>query len=72
MSLIQVYDKQSTWTHYHHITHTGIHFIPSKNQINVTLKIFFSDDISLRNIDTRPLLLFRQIKMAPQFLFNVK
>lgn len=33
---------------------------------------FFSDDISLRNIDTRPLLLFRQIKMAPQFLFNVK
>lgn len=39
-------DKQSTWTHYHHITH--IHFIPSKNQIKyVTLKGCFSDDISL-------------------------
>lgn len=37
--------SNSTWTHYHHITH--IHFIPSKNQINVTLKGFFSDDISL-------------------------
>lgn len=44
--LIQVNDKQSTWTHYHHITH--IHFIPSKNQIKyVTLKGCFSDDISL-------------------------
>lgn len=58
--LIQVNDKQSTWTHYHHITH--IHFIPSKNQINVTLKGFFQMIfLYLRNIDTRPLplLLFR-------------
>lgn len=43
--LIQAYDSYSTWTHYHFITH--IHFIPSKNQSNVTLKGFFSDEISL-------------------------
>lgn len=54
-----------------HILH-WYSFYSFKKSNQCYIEGFFSDDISLRNIDTRPLLLFRQIKMAPQFLFNVK